>query len=135
MTNKTLQRQRIAPIPLSLLAWFALAWSWTLSTDSLELSGSRAEGIVVAAIVSIINTGLSAWIIWKALGLARSIFKARPNWQAPLLGLGLFAATDFLVAWLTAIIWIGPQGRKCRQCTSTQLTHAATHTYTAWLRQ
>ncbi len=108
MHKRAFQRKRTGVILL--LVWFALAWSWTLSTDSLELSGSRAEGLVVAAIVSIVNAGLSAWVIWKALSVARSVFKSRPTWQALVIGIGLFAATDFLVAWLTAIIWMGPQG-------------------------
>lgn len=108
MNKKSFQHKRTAIILL--LSWFALAWSWTLSTDSLELSGSRAEGLVVAAVVSIVNVSISGWVIWKVFGVAKGIFASHQKGLALVISVGLFAVADFLVAWLTAIIWIGPQG-------------------------
>lgn len=95
---------------VGLMAWFSLCWSWTLSTDSLSLSGSHTQGLIVAAIVSIIIVGLSTIILWQGMRLIKQLFATRPTWQAIALSLPLLALSDFLVAWLTAIIWIGPQG-------------------------
>jgi hypothetical protein len=97
-------------IKFGLILWFSAMWSWTLLTDSLDLAGSKTQGFILAIIISAINVALSTWIVWTAWKLARKLFAAKPIWQALLVALPLFALIDFLVAWLVAIIWIGPQG-------------------------
>lgn len=108
MTQKSLKQKRFAVI--ALLLWFALAWSWTLSTDSLSLSGSRWQGLAIAAVVSVVNVSISAAVIWQTGKAVWKLYSAHKAPQAVALSLLLFAFADFLVAWLTAIIWIGPEG-------------------------
>jgi hypothetical protein len=97
-------------IKFCLVLWFSAMWSWTLFTDSLDLAGSKSQGLILAVIISAINVALSTWIVWKTWLLLRKLFSKRPVWQALLLALPIVALMDFLVAWLVAIIWIGPQG-------------------------
>lgn len=99
-----------SPFIIGLIAFYSLAWSWTLFTDSLDLAGSKREGVIVAIFVLIVNVALSVTIVSKTF----SRFKRATNAYNPLvvtaLGLPIFAVMDFAVSWLTAIIWLGPQG-------------------------
>lgn len=93
-----------------LIVWFALAWSWTLMTDSVKLSGSSSQGHIVGSIVAVINAGLSGYIIWLAFRIVNYVFNKYRKVPALLISLAIFAAADFAVAWAIAIIWLGPQG-------------------------
>ncbi len=108
MNKKEFQHKRTAV--MALLVWFALMWSWTFSTDSLELSGSHTQGVVVAAIVSFVNVGISTWVIWTAFSAVKRLFRRHELPLALLASLGVFSLADFMVAWLSAVIWLGPQG-------------------------
>lgn len=95
---------------LLLILWYAMCWSWTLSTDSLSLSGSHTQGIVIAAAVSLVNVTLSTVIMWQGIRFARTLIATRKPIIAIPISVIILALSDFLVAWLTALIWIGPQG-------------------------
>lgn len=95
---------------LTLMGYYALCWSWTLSTNSLSLSGSKHQGQIIAAIVSVVIVGLSTFIMWHGIKFTKYIISTRPALQSILLALPVLALFDFLVSWLTTIIWIGPEG-------------------------
>ncbi len=95
---------------LVLASWFAFSWSWVLFTDSLDLAGDPYQGLTVAIIVLIFNTALSVAIFWKSLRLIGHLFRKIPLPLAILASIPLFALVDFLISWLPAIIWIGPEG-------------------------
>lgn len=97
-------------IKLGLVIWFSAMWSWTLFTDSLDLAGSHTQGLILAIIITAINVSLSVAIVWQTFKLLRKLFTTKPIWLSLLLALPILALMDFLVAWLVAAIWIGPQG-------------------------
>lgn len=99
------------PALLVLILWFGIAWSWTLSTDSLNLAGSKSQGILLAILISSINVAISVVVIWNAIRIVKFVFSKYNPWLATAIGLPIFALADFLVSWLTTIIWIGPQGQ------------------------
>jgi len=108
---KYIRKLKKQPILLLLIAWFSLAWSWTLFTDSLDLAGSKVQGVILAIIISAINVAISTTIVWKTARVVRWIFNKYNPWLSLAFALPLFALADFLIAWLTAIIWLGPQGK------------------------
>lgn len=87
-----------------------MCWSWTLSTDSLSLSGSHTQGLVIAVIVSLVNVALSTVIMWHGIKFAKMLVATHKPVIAVPISVATLALSDFLVAWLTALIWIGPQG-------------------------
>lgn len=108
---KKFHRLTKQPAIIALVVWFSLAWSWTFFTDSLDLAGSKSQGLILAAIISAINVAISVLVIWKAIRIAQWIFKQYSPPKALVLSLGTFALADFLVSWLSTIIWLGPEGR------------------------
>lgn len=97
-------------IKLGLVIWFTAMWSWTLLTDSLDLAGSKRQGFILAVIITAINVAFSVFIAWNGFRFVRKLFQSLQTWQALILALPVFALIDFLIAWLVAVIWIGPQG-------------------------
>lgn len=95
-----------------LIGWFLFCWSWTLVTDSLNLAGSYAQGVTLAVIISSINISLSVFIIWQTYKILVRLFSKIDNpYLALVIPLPLLALADFLVAWVVAFIWLGPQGQ------------------------
>lgn len=86
-------------------------WSWALQTDSLDLAGSKKQGMIIAIIVLIINVVMSVCIVRKGMSFARAQEKRIPKFLLVPVLLCFFAFVDFMVAWLPAVLWIGPQGR------------------------
>lgn len=98
------------PVTLGLVVWFSVMWSWALQTDSLELAGSKNQGMILAVIVFIINVALSVCIARIFLNLARDVKKrVTTKLYLPAL-IVLFAFADYSIGWLNALLWIGPQG-------------------------
>src|SRR5690242_5004315 len=108
---KYLRRITKQPAILLLVIWFSFAWSWTLQTDSLDLAGSKKQGMILAVIVSAFNIAVSTAIIWNMIRIVRWVFRTYSRWISIGLSLALFALADFLVSWLSTIIWIGPEGQ------------------------
>lgn len=105
---KKLFRQQ--PILIFIVIWYSLMWSWVLFTDALELTGGRVAAGLMAGIVLIVNVALSSVIMWQAVRLADRLAKRyRIRYWLPL-ALGVFALAEFLVSWLVALFWIGPEG-------------------------
>lgn len=93
-----------------LVLWFLLAWSWVFITDSLDLAGSKPVAMVIALWVAVFNVALSAYIVVKTFKYLSRRFQKTNPWLIMVFGLPLFALMDFVVSWITAIIWLGPQG-------------------------
>lgn len=93
-----------------IFCWFMFMWSWSLFTDSIELTGSKTQGLVIAFITMMINVLLSCLIIWTFIRVARYVHRTYGLRTLLVTGIPLFALGDFLVAWLVALLWIGPQG-------------------------
>lgn len=98
------------PFVVFLCAWFTLSWSWAFMTDSLDLAGSKSVAMVIATWVVIFNVAIATFIVIKTNKLLRTKFVNYNSWLVIALGLPLFALMDFVISWLTAIIWLGPQG-------------------------
>ncbi len=98
------------PVLLTLVTWFSVMWSWSFFTDSLELANSKSQGLILAFVVVAINVAVSTVIVWYSLKYIAKIHVHFGTKKFLLLGLPLFALTDFLVCWGTTIIWLGPQG-------------------------
>lgn len=98
------------PLILLLAGWYALAWSWAFITDSLDLAGSKSVAMVVAAWVVAFNVAISTTIVILTFKFLRKKFVNYNPWLVMIFGLPLFALMDFAISWLTAVIWIGPQG-------------------------
>lgn len=94
-----------------LIFWFFFFWSWTIVTDNLNLAGSKFQGTVLAIVITLINVALSVFIFWVAYKLMRKLFSSINPIYATVLALPLFALVDFLIAWLVAFFWLGPQGQ------------------------
>ncbi len=100
------------PAILLLVVWFSLGWSWTLQTDSLDLAGSKSQGLILAVIISAINVAISVAVMWNMIKVVRWVFARYSNiWLSMAIALPVFALADFLVSWLNTILWLGPQGR------------------------
>ena len=96
---------------IGLVVWYSIAWSWALQTDSLELTGSKWQGVLNAIFVFIINVAIAVYIMKWMIFFAKSLQKkVSKNFIIPTLLL-FFAFADFMVAWVPAALWIGPQGR------------------------
>lgn len=99
-------------IKLTLATWFLICWSWTLVTDSLNLAGSYVQGMTLAIIISSINITISVLIAWQAYKVLTKLYEKINNpLLATAIALPIVALTDFLIAWVVAIIWLGPQGQ------------------------
>ena len=105
-----IKKLKIDPFMVCLILWYLATWSWAFFTDSLDLAGNDLQGKIIAFFVIVINVAISTLVIYKTFNFISNRYKFKTFWQIILLGLPLFALMDFLVAWLTAIIWIGPQG-------------------------
>lgn len=98
------------PLITLLCCWFVIVWSWTFFTDSLDLAGSKIVALVIASFVTVLNVGISALIVVKTFRYLSKKFVKSKTWKIILIGLPIFSLMDFLISWVTAIIWIGPQG-------------------------
>lgn len=99
------------PALVGLVVWYSLAWSWALQTDTLNLAGSKKQGMVLAILVLAINVALSVWVMWTFIRIAKNLQRRLPTKLFIPTALLLFAFADFMVAWVPAALWIGPQGR------------------------
>lgn len=109
--NKKLEYIKNNKLKISLVVWYAFCWSWVLFTDTLDLAGNPTQGFIIALIVLIINVIISTYIILRAFKFVGYLFKTRSNLTAAIFAWPVFSLADFLVAWIPAFIWIGPQGR------------------------
>ncbi|MCA9342625.1 hypothetical protein KC950_01270 [Candidatus Saccharibacteria bacterium] len=98
------------PLLTGIVIWYVFMWSWVLFTDTLDLAGNKTQGFIVALIVLAFNVALSTVIIWQGFRVAKWLLKKYPSWIVITL-VPLFALADWLVAWIPAALWIGPQGR------------------------
>lgn len=98
------------PLVVLLCLWYAFAWSWAFITDSLDLAGSKPVAMAIATWVVVFNVAISAYIVVRTFRFLRHKFTAYNPWLVMVFGLPLFALMDFAISWLTAIIWIGPEG-------------------------
>lgn len=101
----------INKVRYALIAWFTFSWSWVMFTDTLDLAGNRLQGILIAGFVLAINVALSCFIMLKVFNGLGLLFKRFSPLVATLLAWPLLAFADFLVAWVPAAFWIGPEGR------------------------
>lgn len=98
-------------VVIALTIWFSLAWSWTFFTDSLNLAGSQKQGLILAIIITAINVAISVLVVLSAIKIVKWVYEKYGVLLATIMALALFALADFLVSWLSTIIWIGPEGR------------------------
>ena len=96
---------------LGLTVWYLLAWSWALQTDSLKLAGSKLQGLILAILTVTINVALSVYVVSLMLRFTKSLETKVPRKLLIPTFLLVFAFADFIVAWVPAILWLGPQGR------------------------
>lgn len=99
------------PLLSAIVVWFTFMWSWVLFTDTLDLAGNETQGLILAIIILAFNVILSSAILWQGFRVAKWLVNKYPTWGGAILTLPLFALTDWLVAWISSILWIGPQGR------------------------
>jgi hypothetical protein len=109
--QKLLQRMKRNRITILLSLWFSSMWSWILFTDTLDLAGNKRQGLIIGILVLVINVALSVFIMRKMITAMDRIFTVYSPYIALALGIPLFALADFLIAWIPALLWIGPQGR------------------------
>lgn len=95
---------------LILLCWFSFFWSWSFATDSISLAGSHLQGIVLKVIVMFANVSISFLIAWQTYKWLVKLYDNKNPYLATLIALPILALADFLVAWLVAFFWIGPEG-------------------------
>lgn len=91
--------------------WLSFMWSWSVQTDSLDLAGSKKQGLTIAIIVLIINVLISLYILRYFIKLATKIIKQLGVTKSLILIIPLFALADYLIAWLLAVFWVGPQAQ------------------------
>jgi hypothetical protein len=109
--NNIIKKLKHNSLTLGLIIFFGIAWSWVFFTDLLELAGSKIQGLILAIIISAIIIGLSVVILRLGIKINKGVYKKYNFITATLFALAVFALADFLVAWLTALFWIGPEGR------------------------
>lgn len=98
------------PFVVLLCLWYTLAWSWAFITDSLDLAGSKPVAMAIAAWVVVFNVAISTYIVVKTFKFLTGKFKKQNPWIVLVVGFPIFALMDYAISWLTAIIWIGPEG-------------------------
>lgn len=107
MINKKYNKK----VGIGLLAFFYFScWSWIFFTDGISLTKNPklALGLAVfASTVIILISVKSVLIFWK---IVKKVFDVYSTILAVAFALPLFALMDFLISWLTAIVWIGPEG-------------------------
>lgn len=91
--------------------WYTFMWSWSMQTDSLDLTGDKKQGLVIAIIVMAINIGISLSIMNYFFRRAQGFLVNMNQAVGVLLLIPFFALADYLVAWLMALFWIGPQAQ------------------------
>lgn len=98
-------------LPIIILGiWYFFTWSWVFITDSLNLAGSVIVARIIAVFLITINVAISVFLVTTAFKYLKTKFSKFKTWQVVVFGIPVFALLDFLVSWLSAIIWIGPQG-------------------------
>lgn len=93
------------------LLWFGFMWSWSMQTDAMDLAGNKKQGLVIAGIVLAINILISLAILRQAIKMADKLVNLIGVAKAVILLVPLFALTDYLVGWLMALFWVGPQAQ------------------------
>ncbi|MCA9330073.1 hypothetical protein KDA11_05465, partial [Candidatus Saccharibacteria bacterium] len=96
---------------IMVIVWFSTMWSWAFFADVLNLAGSKQQGYWLALLIVAINVCLSVSALWLTFKLLKYIHVKFNTRVLFLVGLPLLAFADFLASWLSAIIWIGPQGQ------------------------
>lgn len=109
--NRAIDRLKKQPALLGLVVWFSIAWSWSFFTDTLDLAGSKRQGLILAVFVVALNVSITTTVTWQVIRLVKYVQRSYSTKWLLILGLPLLALADFLACWLTAIIWIGPQGQ------------------------
>lgn len=105
-----LTRIKQQPFIVGLVIYFSLAWSWALFTDSLDLAGSKTQGLIVAIFVMTLNVALSVVIVLQGLKFINRFTDKLHPVITIFAALPLLALMDLAVSWLTTIIWLGPEG-------------------------
>ncbi len=82
-----------------------------MQTDSLDLAGNKRQGLIIAGITLIINVIISLLLLRQAIRLADRLVGLLGVLKSIILLVPLFAFADFIVAWLLALLWAGPQGQ------------------------
>lgn len=109
-TNK-LPKAFKQPLTLGLIAWFTLTWSWAFFTNTLSLAGSNKQGFLLAVLIVIVNVTLATIIMSWFFRWSQRQHRQASAWMIAGSSLLIFALADFLLAWLPALLWLGPQGR------------------------
>lgn len=99
------------PFVMTLILWYLSMWSWILLTDALALAGSRLLGRGIGLTVLIINVSISCFVILKVARFIEKHLTSINPYYSSLLIVPLFALADYLVAWLPAMLWYGPQAQ------------------------
>lgn len=108
--NENLRLLIKRPYVALLCVWCVFAWSWAFFTDSLDLAGSKVVAMVIAFFVVLLNVAISVNVAVRVFRYLKVKLKNSSHWLFLSIALPIFALMDFLISWLTAIIWLGPQG-------------------------
>ena len=110
-TKFSLNWIRNNPLIVFAALWLFGMWSWSMQTDSLDLAGNKRQGLLIASVTMLVNVTVSLLILRQMLKLADHLVVLLGMLKAIILLVPLFAFTDFLIAWLLALLWAGPQGQ------------------------
>lgn len=119
----------------AVVVYVGLAWSWLFASSVSELSGSVFTGYLYAMSAFVILVGLTTYIYVKAIIYFHKRFlssKQPSGWVLPLLFL-LWSAVEFIVAHLSALIWIGRDGSFDTVVPLSSFAPLAAHTPLAYL--
>ena len=93
---------------LFVLLWFTLAWSWPLMSQATSITLSPLLGHALAIIVIVTNISISTTLLLCVFSYLDKIFTKQGKVLSLVTSLVVLAFTDFAVAWLTSLIWVGP---------------------------
>lgn len=96
---------------VTLLAVSALPWSWLPFVNVAELAQQPIVGQITVLGVLVIIVGINFGILKLSLQLLQYLYKRQPEWVWLLQAVGVWALTETAIAWLVAVIWMGPGGR------------------------
>ena len=94
--NSVIDRLKKQPALLALVVWFSIAWSWSFFTDTLDLAGSKRQGLILAVFVVALNVSITTTVTWQVIRLVKYVQRSHSTKWLLILGLPLLALSDFL---------------------------------------
>lgn len=87
----------------------AFLWSWIFLVDVTNLAKSTTMGFLLMLVAYAVMVAISSFTILRLWPVFTHLLR-KPSWKSIMIMLLVWAAAEFLQAWLLAVVWMGREG-------------------------